>query len=275
MPFTVLGFMGESGSGKDFCGRWVVDNKGFTRVAFADEIKRFCRVVFDFDYEHLWGDPEFRNTEMVPANKGCAAASNLFSVYWDRAMGNLDINVHTWVGGLALTTTEKAEYVNVVRRWFDECRSRTNEGMISARLALQLLGTEFGRHFKESIWVDFLFEQIIPRINAGEYYAKEVGFLPGRYSTTAGVIITDHRFHNELRETQRRDGYIIKLVRLSHEGKGNEAEEAGIAGHASEAEQRTIPEDAYDLVLRMKDGAEHVYARLEEMFDQEQWVKPT
>jgi len=271
MDFTVLGFMGESNSGKDFCGQWVVDNKGFARVAFADTIKRFIQIVFDFDRENLWGDPKYRNQEIIPCTGGNATASSLMHRHWDQALENMTLNVHNWVNELALTTTEKAEYVKVVGRWFDECRSRTKDGQISARIALQLLGTEFGRGYRDSIWFDYLFEKIIPRINAGEYYVKEVGIVSQRYVTVAGVIITDHRFRNEITRTQERNGYVIKLVRLSTKDKDNEAEEAGIKGHASEAEQRSIPDSAYDLILELGEGAEHVYPRLEQMFQEKEW----
>jgi len=276
MEFTVLGFMGESGSGKDFCASWVANNKNFARISFADPIKRFCRTVFNFHCENLWGDPKYRNLDIVPANRGMAASSELLSIYWDRALENLTLGVHAWVHNLALTSTEQTEYVKVVGRWFDECRDRTNDGLISARLALQLLGTEYGRNFKPTLWTDYLYGQVVPNIRAGKIYTKEAGFVDGWYGGSAGVVVTDHRFLNEVHETQSRGGYVIDIIRLSRVGKKNKAEEAGIAGHASEAEQRSIPEDAFDLVLRMEDGAENVYPRLEKMFQEEEWIrKPT
>lgn len=34
-----IGIMGLAGSGKDTAGKWLVDNRGYSRVAFADPLK--------------------------------------------------------------------------------------------------------------------------------------------------------------------------------------------------------------------------------------------
>lgn len=288
--FFVLGFMGESGSGKDFCSQWVIDNKGFCKVSFADPIKRFCKKVFGFSDEQLWGEPESRAIKIIPGNPGSTPSSSFaheHKQYWDYARRNMECCVYDWVHTLALTVEDRADYISWVDDWFEECRKRAglgtsqlidavykeeDVGVISARVALQLLGTEYGRHFKDTIWLDTLYENTAPKIQEGCDYDRINGVIfdePGHYK---GIIVNDHRFINELEGSHLQGGYVIKLIRLSQEGKANAAEEAGIKGHASEAEQRTIPDGAYDLVLRMEDGAEHVYARLEKMFEDREWL---
>ena len=275
MEFFVLGFMGESGSGKDFCSQWVIDNKDFCKVSFADPIKRFCKQVFGFSDEQLWGEPESRAVEIIPGNPDATPSTSFPNdQYWDYARRDLEHFVHDWVNTLSLTVEEKADYIPVVDSWFEECRKRAfenKEGIISARVALQLLGTEYGRHFKDTIWLDTLYEKTADWIKQGFDYNRVDGVVDYR-AEYKGIIVNDHRFINELKGSQAMGGYVIKLIRLANEGKANEAEEAGIKGHASEAEQRTISEGDYDLVLRMEDGPEHVYARLKKMFDGREWL---
>lgn len=274
--FFVLGFMGESGSGKDLCSQWVVDNKDFVKVSFADPIKRFCKRVFGFSDEQLWGAPKSRAVEIIPGNPDATPSTSFPNdQYWDYARRDMEHCIHDWVNTLALTIEEKADYIPVVESWFEECRKRAfenKEGIISARVALQLLGTEYGRHFKDTVWLDTLYEKTTPAIKAGCDYNRVEGVIsdePGEYE---GIIISDHRFINELKGSQAMGGYVIKLLRLSQVGKTNKAEEAGIKGHASEAEQRTISDGDYDLVLCMEDGAEHVYSILKKMFDGREWL---
>lgn len=276
MEFFVLGFMGESGSGKDFCSQWVIDNKDFVKVSFADPIKRFAKQVFGFSEEQLWGAPESRAVKIIPGNPDSTPSSSFAhenEQYWDYARRDMEINVLDWVNTLALTIEEKALYISRVGDWYEECRQRARAeyNTISARVALQLLGTEFGRHFKDTIWLDTLYQKTAPAIKEGCDYDRVDGLLDFR-AEYKGIIISDHRFINELKGSQAQDGYVIKLIRLANEGKENEAEAAGIKGHASEAEQRTISEGEYDLVLRMEDGPDHVYARLKKMFDGREWL---
>lgn len=254
MEFLVLTFVGESGSGKDLCGQWVVDNKEFCRVAFADPLKRFCRLVFQFSDQQLWGPSQFRNEDVA--------------MDWEEARVRLGMGIPSWVDTLALTNIEKANYAAIVDDWFTECRRRGDK--ISPRVALQLLGTEYGRSFKKSLWMDTLFKRVVPWIREGLGYSKKEG-PTNEFRHHRGVVITDCRFKNEMQASKDNGAKVIKLIRLSREEQP--AEEFGISGHASEAEQRSIPEDYYDVVLRMKEGLDNVHHRLLSMFDKKEWQK--
>lgn len=279
--FVVLGLMGESGSGKDFSAAWIIQNQGYVRVGFADVLKRFCQKVFEFSDESLWGDPKFRNEKVCPCNPDndtLSSDSFFLGPRWDKALKNFTENVDEFIDSLPLIVEEKADYRGFLKRWFWECENRSERKLISPRLALQLLGTEYGRGFKQTLWSDHVFEKIIPMVEMGYPYGAKSGLgrhcsqmLENVRSRDRGVIITDVRFRTELEAIQGRGGYVIKIVRLAHKDKENEAEKAGIAGHASEAEQRDIPDEAYDVVLEMGEGADNVYPRLEKMFEEKEW----
>ena len=273
--FVVLGIMGESGSGKDFSAAWVIRNENLVRVGFADVLKRFLAAVFEFSDESLWGEPKLRNLKVFPClGLEITGSSDFADRYWRHAEANFLENVDDFVNDMPLSTNKKAEYKKYLGVWFDECRDRADRGLISPRLVLQLLGTEYGRGFKKTMWSDYLFERIVPRIEQGHPYGASSGIrIVGLENIikTDGIVIPDARFITEIKAIQNRGGYVIKIVRLAHKDKENEAEKAGITGHASEAEQRGIPNEAYDLVLEMGEGSDHVYPRLKKMFEEKEW----
>lgn len=108
--FVTIAIMAESGHGKDFCGRWMVDNLGFIDMAFADHIKRLCRVIFrPFTDEMLWGEPVLRN-KGVPIN-------------WEESEYRFTWGIDDWVMQIKnLSVEERAEYKLVVKQWFKKVK---------------------------------------------------------------------------------------------------------------------------------------------------------
>lgn len=260
---TTIAFMAESGHGKDFCGQWLATNQNFIMMAFADHIKRFCATVFkEFTDEALWGDAALRNIE-VP-------------VEWERAQFRMTWGVDDWIMQITnLSIDQRAAYKELVKKWFLDLQHRAFtdaqiRGNISPRIALQLLGTEYGRQFQQDIWSSYLLKEVIPKV-PGNTYKRNFGVAPGSAEWTkrsvSGVVITDCRFGSELAAVQAHGGFVVKVVRNSLKNKANGAEEAGIKNHASEAEMRSIPDEAFDLILEMDDGADNVYPRLQKMWD--------
>lgn len=92
---------------------------------------------------------------------------------------------------------------------------------LTPRVALQLLGTEWGRRCCEDTWVRLLVEE-----------TREQG-------TYDVVIITDVRFRNEADYLRRYDGRIVRINRPGATG----AVPGGVVGHVSELEQDTVAGD--------------------------------
>jgi hypothetical protein len=256
MSLTVLGFMGESESGKSLCAKWLVDNQGFQCIGFTDVFKEFCADVFGFSKEQLWGDPKYRNRKVIPCSSGLTDAKDAY-LHWHRARMNFNSMVHTWLQKLGLSTLEKAEYLHVLERWIEECETRAESGPVSPRLVLQLLGTEYGNQYKRDIWFNYLYEQRLPEFEDG-----------------SKIAIVDTRFLWEVKAIQDNGGHVIKLIRTAYANMKNEAEEAGIGGHPTEVDQRYIPEEEFDLVLHLEEGVEKVHTRLREMWERKEWLEP-
>ena len=54
--FILIGVTGRKKSGKDTIGKYLIDNHGFVRVAFADSLKKACKHIFGFTEEQLYDD---------------------------------------------------------------------------------------------------------------------------------------------------------------------------------------------------------------------------
>ena len=260
VTFDVLGFMGRSQSGKDLSGQYLADKYNFVRIGLADVLKRFTHAVFPlFDRTtHLWGASHFRNEAVA--------------VDWQESRSLLVNSLDGWVNSLALSIQEKASYRNIVRSWFEACKEHAEsrlDGKLSARVALQLLGTEYGRSFKDGIWVDYFFE-IAEAVKKGASYHPYYGTAGGGVRSN-GIIITDLRFINELAAVKQRGGHVIRLIRLSQEGQQSGADQAGLPQHQSELELQSIPFEEFNVVLRMEEGEEFVTERLDKMMKEREW----
>ena len=57
----IIAFAGYAGSGKSTAAAHLVSRHGFREVALADPMKLFCRLVFGFSIEQLYGPSSARN----------------------------------------------------------------------------------------------------------------------------------------------------------------------------------------------------------------------
>jgi len=56
MGKVIIGLGYKARCGKDTVAAWLVENHGFSRLAFADSLKGACRAIFHLDDRHLYGD---------------------------------------------------------------------------------------------------------------------------------------------------------------------------------------------------------------------------
>jgi dephospho-CoA kinase len=57
----IVGLSGHAGSGKDTVARFLREDHGARCIALADLLKVFCKEIFGFSEEQLWGPSEMRN----------------------------------------------------------------------------------------------------------------------------------------------------------------------------------------------------------------------
>lgn len=261
--FTVLGLLGPAGSGKDLTADWLVE-KGFVKVAFADPMKRFALYTFGLGWERLWGPSEKRN-EMFPVSEA----------WWFEAIGHLGDSVEEIIQEILPVGSKTDGYLKL-HDWFSNLRkSYRNE--ISARVILQTLGTEWGRAIDPLMWARYAYKvaDMLKHRDDIEYTQgdgirflepgiKIVGYRP------QGVVIPDHRFKNEVDATHEIGGYVMRLRRLAMEKDGPDI---GVAGHKSEAEQKELPDDLFNVVFNFPEGVSKVHELLEAAYTEKLWTK--
>jgi dephospho-CoA kinase len=56
MPPTIIGITGNKQHGKSTIANYLIDNFNYVELAFAKPLKDVCEILFDFDYEQLYGN---------------------------------------------------------------------------------------------------------------------------------------------------------------------------------------------------------------------------
>lgn len=221
----IVAVSGFSESGKDTVADILVQ-EGFVKMGFADPIKRIARDVYDFSIWQLWGPSKARNEpdKRYPRDHTFGVSEN----------------------------TDKC--VCCGSSYYEE-RGFGTQCYLTPRYALQLLGTEWGRHCYPNTWVDYALRTAKKISSQHEkchelwYYDAVKGMVPWPEShhlhTLAefptDVIISDTRFKNEIDGLSRAG---VKLVRIRRKGYEKPAYD-----HPSETEQVDIPDSEFDYIL--------------------------
>lgn len=112
---------------------------------------------------------------------------------------------------------------------------------LTVRRLLTDLGTDIGRAYKETIWLD-----------AFDYAFEQA-------SNKDVVIVTDVRFRNEFDHLKKLGFYQIRLLR---------GETVSNSNHASEIEQDTIKNEEFDFVLENNKTLKHLKSEVVKIVNQ-------
>lgn len=198
---AIVAILGNGRAGKDTIADYLVQHHGFVKIALADPMKRFCREVFDFSTEQLYGNERDKPDPRYPRPP-------------------------YRVGSHPDTEVMVTPY-------------------LTPRYALQTLGTEWGRDCFDNVWINYAI-RVANMVIKGHHYdaVRGVSGAPiyGR-QPVGGVVFSDLRFLNEVSAMSRAGAILARVRRLGL------APLAGVEGHQSEAEQKTIPDEAFDVVI--------------------------
>lgn len=254
MTLKIVGLTGSddksAGSGKDTVAEMLVERHGFVRVALADPMKRFCRDVFGWSPKTLWGPTDERNRESSshmhggPLHGGYAGAFSWHLAYtrfekaapdWLRYIGAGEaslVPLRAWFVGLMLGA------LGIDLLTFEK-RAPLR---LSARMALQSLGTEWGRTQRADLWINHL-RQVARLLHERNLsYWKEYGIYVSLDSVgveRAGVVVPDVRFANEAEAIREDGGVLVQVERHGADGLtgsiGSHSSEHGLAGVVRDA----------------------------------------
>ena len=202
----IIAVAGRMGTGKDTVAE-ILAAKGFQRVALADVLKQIVHRVFGFDRETLFGPSDARNrTVHFTDDEWC-------DIFFRGGDFTERLCTIMMAGSNTRKNTSNFNGQDVRRafhRYLQWCRQRDIEGRFSARVALQLLGTEFGRTLRDDVWIVNL-EYAIHEIGFGYPYDPLTGLDYERFSPDqkpTGVVITDCRFPNEAEAVHQWSGEV-------------------------------------------------------------------
>lgn len=215
----IIGLVGRAGCGKDTVKQMLMEIIGAAPLSFADPMKELAREVFEFSYEQLYGPSDARNH---PDPRYGAMGTRWYNRVgrwlrrkriqrnWARATDRFLDYHQKWLNELVPNWEKQFPYAaSKLTDWFFDLQ---RHDVISPRLVLQTLGTEWGRSVHENLWV----------LVAGERAEKKL--------TMSNVVISDVRFINEARILRNEYGAEIwKIERPSVKKLG-----AGVKNHPSE-----------------------------------------
>lgn len=211
----------------------LVERYHFTRISFADPIKRVAAELFNFDTDRLWGPSALRNEA-------------------DTRYLREEQPRHDWEeqsnGGWKCARCGSGE----------KDAGPTCRVYLSPRHFLQFFGTEVGRNCYRDVWVDYALRTAAKLSEGGWTYRSEAGLEVGLTPRVpAGVVIPDVRFENEVAALRKAGAKLVRLVRPG----------AGLSGaaakHASESEQASVPDDAFDAVVTNDSTLEVLYTKID------------
>lgn len=239
-PLYIIG--GGAGSGKDTVAEMMVHRRSGVMIAQADPMKRFVKAGFNFTNAQLWGPSASRNAvdprfEADPVQEFSDANARIF--YSDLA--------ERWLSEIGAPGAFRA-----LVQWFENLKDKYTGGekQLTPRATLQLLGTEFGRAVDPDIWSNLAISYSSRLLRGGLSYDKTVGLFkdegnPGHRF----AVITDGRFRNEFLNVKALGGKAFQVFNPADEADKAKVEQAGVAGHASEAELRAVPRDWYNFII--------------------------
>jgi hypothetical protein len=150
----VIAFCGAAGAGKSTAGAYL-DKYGYTPISLAEPLKKMVKTAFPhFTDEDLYGPSEGRN----------------------RQYRQYPITSCPWCGGAL--RTELYDGPNNARHCIVHPAHKYIPDFVSPRLALQTLGTEWGRRLYSGVWVNALVHGIsTPPADTCRYVITDVRFI--------------------------------------------------------------------------------------------------
>lgn len=222
-----------AGSGKDTVAARLAEKHQFVSVALADPMKRFCKEIFGFTDEQLWGPSEARNKPDRRYRRGLLVHG--------RSVGK---------------STDVPD---------------TEPLYLTPRYALQQLGTEWGRDCYPDLWVNYCLCVAERLMTHGFCYLPrkglfspdsmtasvrlEIGYKPEEtIYPPVGVVIPDVRFINEFNRIKEAGGKVWRVKRQIESIPGELGE-----GHLSERELLELPDESFDAIFPNEGSIHHLH----------------
>jgi hypothetical protein len=241
----IIGLSGQARVGKDTFADYLVKHYRFVKVGLADPMKRFCKDVFDFSDEQLYGDQRDAPDSRYPRPQQPVRVITV-----DSADDKIPRSGNVLYPDIGREPTD-AEIEASPKR----------DQHLTPRYALQTLGTEWGRDCYDNVWIEYGIRVAKELLEGYSTYSVQEGLKPVEKDVgrIGGVVFSDLRFRNEFDTVKKAQGKMIRIYRPGYGG------DVGISGHASEAEQKTIMDQEFDSIVVNHEGLNIYYATIDSM----------
>jgi hypothetical protein len=221
MKRTIIAFCGVAGSGKDTACNYLCE-RGYEKTSFAAPLKAMAKLAFGFSDEQLYGPSSMREVQdpRYPLSGICLSCGDECTDADERGPEENDL---------------PEGY-----RWYCGYCDRAYPRYVNARVALQTLGTEWGRRLHADVWAK-----------------AAVNFIQSAPSYKRYWCLSDLRFRNELQAVKAAGGYVVRLMRGT--AKSN---------HPSEAELLEMPMSEFDFVIHNHGDLPELYSELDRIMQQ-------
>jgi hypothetical protein len=253
---VLLGILGEAGTGKDEVARILVQEGRSYIIALADPMKVYCRWMFGWDPEVLWG-ASARRAELderfkFPKCPECGRTEGI------RDPDGLSPAIATWRVCAFCRGAISLEKLMVP---------------VSPRYVLQHLG-DWARRFRSDAYVAFVLQRAEMVKKHCSYLADPLAValphqvLEQRWKkhTVEGplhIVINDVRMKNEIAGIHDAGGRVYRVKRQH----AMALLAPGIPNHQSEMEQRGVPDDAVDGVIDNNGTLEDLRGVIHDLLD--------
>ncbi len=249
-PIIILG--GKAGSGKDTVGTFIAENYNGVCIGQADPMKRFVWDLFGFTQEQLWGPSELRNAPVSFTPEQLSEIRN----YRFESLGT------RWIDSVVNFTPRGTSAFHRLENWFHRLLGDAPGNVLggidlSPRVALQTLGTSWGRSLRATMWNENTIADAKTLLGGGYSYTRTGGLAADEKSFYDYVITTDGRFKNEILNVRYLGGLALKIDRFAAGAEG-----PGIAGHQSERELDGIPAHFFSHVLQNDSSIENLFSKV-------------
>lgn len=228
----VVAISGWKRSGKDISAKYLIDNKGFTRVAFADLLKDMVAEEYDIPRTSC-DDPTLKEAalEQYPV-----IPKDDFTL----AIAKLMYKEFRSVGG-----RQPMEYYVDPSGAFLGVMGRHVEQLYWTPRALCILKGSMNRSVDSNYWV----QATIQRIN--KQFHADLQLNPGKETL---VVISDLRYRSEIYQLRQTFGAELITIRINRFDICN----------SDNASERDLDNTKFDVVIENKGSIEDLYSKLEE-----------
>lgn len=236
----VIAISGWKRSGKDASAQYLIDNKGFKRVAFADPLKDRVAEEYKVPRAHC-DDPQFKEAAIekypvIPKDAYTLSVAKMMYKEFRTLSGKMPMDYHVDASGA---------FLGVMGRHVEQ--------LYWTPRALCILKGSINRSVDSSYWVGAAIDMVKGNI---QYHAcADLELTKQREAKLNNFVISDLRYRSEVEQLRSAFGKDLITVRI------NRFDDCA----SNDPSERDLDTAKFDVVIENKGSLEELYSKIEEL----------